>query len=79
MIKFPSLHIAESVKNRILNTADELDADEAERAAPVVAPSLPASNASGQAIDVALATPPGEVSAPPNLDLQTVVGPGSIL
>lgn len=79
MIKFPKLHIAQSVTNRILNVADELDDGEAQEATSIVPPSLPDRDTAGDAIDVALATPPPEVSAPPELAMQDVLGPSSIL
>lgn len=59
MIRFPKMHIATSVVNRILNAADDL---EPPRAAPVPhAPAVPDPTAEGAAIDRALASPPGPV------------------
>lgn len=54
MIKFPKMHIASSVVNRILNIADGVNA-------AVISPSLPADvpdpSISGGGLDAALATP----------------------
>lgn len=67
MIKFPKLHIAQSVMNRILNLQDELEAGEAEPVSAVSPPSIPEATGAGQALDVALAKPVENVSAPPEL------------
>jgi hypothetical protein len=64
MIRFPKMHVARSVTNRILNIADEIDAGEVEAVAPIAAPSIPETSGAGLALDVKLATPPGEVAAP---------------
>lgn len=79
MIKFPKLHIAQSVYNRILNAADEINAGEVEEAGAIAAPSLPEAAASGQAIDIKLATPPPDVSAPPAPDIAGVLNAQSVL
>lgn len=64
MIRFPKMHIASSVVNRILNAADELES----RYPPPVAapaPSTPgvAADTSGQslALDAAISAPLGEL------------------
>lgn len=54
-------HLADSVLNRILNFADELEAPPVENPAPM-----------GQAIDAALATPPAELPAVPGIDAALV-------
>ena len=57
MIKFPKMHIAESVVNRILNAADDVAP-----AAPDEMPMEPAVPVpQGEALDAALATPPAEM------------------
>ena len=78
MIKFPKMHIAASVTNRILNVMDELEEKKGPET-PITPPSIPEPDTSGDAIEVKLATPPGPVSAPPELAMQDVLGPGSIL
>lgn len=62
MIRFPKLHIATSVTNRILNIADEIDA-----AAPIPAvpapkepPAVPDPGPSGAQLDAQLGAPPGD-------------------
>lgn len=54
-------HLADSVLNRILNFADELEAPVAADPAPL-----------GDAIDAALATPPAELPAVPGMDAALV-------
>ena len=63
MIKFPKVHIAESVTNRILNIAEDLDASQRppEIRTP---PPLPDTISQSFALDQALATPPGEQLPP---------------
>lgn len=58
-INFPSMHIAASVANRILNVADEVGrATPATPAAPVpVAPPVPDPAPQGEALNQQLATP----------------------
>lgn len=53
MIRFPKIHIAESVANRLLNFADGLDV----LSAP--SPSLPEPTPAGAALDKKLSSPPG--------------------
>lgn len=63
MIKFPRMHIAASVQNRILNVRDEILADRAAAAAAAEirpAPEVPDAQAEALGIDEALA---GEVPA----------------
>jgi len=62
-IRFPRLHIAESVVNRILNAADELETRaEARQAAPFAhVPPVPDPSMQGAALDAALATPPADM------------------
>lgn len=59
-MKFPSMHIAESVVNRILNTWDEIPSP-APAAAP--APEVPNPAPQGAALDQALTTPQGGAPA----------------
>ena len=59
-IRFPKIHIAASVQNRILNLADDLPALVREHPAP----NVPEPGALGQAIDQAVATPPQAAPAP---------------
>lgn len=63
MIRFPKHHIATSVINRIMNVADELEADAMGRSA-LVNPSAPPVGGNvleqGAALDQALQAPPGE-------------------
>lgn len=64
MIKFPKVHIAASVVNRILNVRDELGASAPARAP--VAPNVPDPTAEGDVIDAKLNAPApdmGEASA----------------
>lgn len=63
MIKFPRVHIAESVKNRILNTRDELNSSRAPAAAapPAPPPSVPDPELEGAELDNNIAQPPGEL------------------
>lgn len=78
MIRFPKMHVAKSTVNRILNVADELDRQEITKP-DISIPSLPQPDPSGDAIEVAVNTPPEPVSAPPGMNAQDVLGPGSIL
>ena len=55
MIKFPKVHIATSVVNRILNIADGLEQEAPGIAAPP--PTVPDPTVEGQAIDAQLAAP----------------------
>lgn len=79
MIRFPKMHIARSVTNRILNLADEIDAKDVAQAAPAVAPSIPEATGAGMALDIKLATPPGEVAAPDPMATQGVLDVQSML
>lgn len=54
-------HLADSVLNRILNFADELEAPPTADSAPL-----------GQAIDAAIAAPPAELPAVPGMDAALV-------
>lgn len=62
MIKFPRVHIAQSVVNRILNTRDELRRSaaggEAGAPAPVPPPNVPDPTLEGAELDNNLAEPP---------------------
>lgn len=70
MIRFPKMHIAESVANRILNLADDMRAGGfMPPPEPVPPPELPgAPTMEGAQLDQALATPPpADMAAPPEL------------
>ena len=58
MIRFPRMHIAQSVANRILNVANGVGQS---NKAP---PSLPEPLPMGQALDQALTTPPQPMAMP---------------
>lgn len=60
MIKFPRIHVAESVVNRILNTRDELRAGArpAPAVVPAPAPNVPDPTLPGAELDLKLAQPP---------------------
>jgi len=68
MIKFPKVHIAQSVVNRILETRDELRRTSAKSGggapAPVPPPAVPDPSATGAALDVATGTPAAPASSP---------------
>lgn len=60
-MRFPKMHIAQSVTNRIMNLANSVAPRiEVDRAAPAV----PDPSQMGVAIDQALAQPPGQMAAP---------------
>jgi hypothetical protein len=62
VIKFPKLHIAESVLNRVFNTLDgELESFNP----PMDAPVVPDPTAEGAAVDQQASTIPAPASAPP--------------
>lgn len=62
MIKFPKVHIAQSVVNRILNVADDLDT---ERSAPTIdVPTVPDPAMAGARLDQALSAPPPAIPPP---------------
>lgn len=62
MIKFPRMHIATSVVNRILNAADEIERSRPQAAqepvAAPIAPTVPDPSVEGAALDSALQTQP---------------------
>ena len=60
MIKFPRVHIATSVQNRILNLRDELNSSAAapQAATPVPPPDVPDPALAGAVIDAQVSTPP---------------------
>lgn len=58
-MRFPRLHIAESVVNRILNVSESLQ----DQQPTTVPPVLPDPNVAGAAIDEALGTPQPELPA----------------
>lgn len=62
MIRFPKMHIAQSVVNRIMNVADDLEMAQNKPAMHV--PAMPDATAQGAALDEALATPPAGVTPP---------------
>ena len=61
-IKFPQLHIAESVLNRVFNT---LEGELQSFNPPMEAPLVPDPAAEGVAIEEQTATPPAPAAAPP--------------
>jgi len=64
-IRFPKMHIAASVSNRILNVADGLPAVLSE---PVESPVLPDVGAQGQNLDAQLLTPAVPTELPAGAD-----------
>lgn len=60
-IRFPRMHIAQSVVNRILNTANQVQPSET--IMPHL-PDVPDPSEEGEAISAALATPPGDMHTP---------------
>ena len=64
-IKFPTVHIATSVQNRILNLADQLPALPADRTPPDAvspnAPAPPTTAMQGAVLDSKLMQPPADV------------------
>lgn len=69
MIRFPRMHIATSVVNRILNAADELETAADRRNPPATAafrreppvPAVPDPTIEGAELDAALRQPPGDM------------------
>lgn len=57
-IRFPKLHIAESVVNRILNVADGIDTGPSDTPAAPAAPNPAALEVKGAALDFQLFQPP---------------------
>lgn len=66
-MRFPRIHIATSVQNRILNMADSIAPD----ASPQPAPLIPDASKTGAAIDAAVTTPPPVMAAPADADAIT--------
>ncbi len=71
-IRFPKMHIAESVANRILNLADDMRAGgfmpQPELAQPSMPDLPPSPTMEGAQLDAQLAAPPpAEMSVPPEL------------
>ncbi len=64
-IRFPSMHVAQSTANRIMNVADGIQGSAPE---PVQPPLLPDVERQGQALDAQLETPPVPVELPPGSD-----------
>lgn len=67
MIRFPKLHIATSVINRILNAADGVGAFN-----PINAPSMPEQNPNGPLLDQQLNTPPSGAAPEPSVIADTI-------
>lgn len=63
MIKFPRMHIAQSVVNRIINIANQVPQN-SEPAPVELLPNIPDPTAQGAAIDQAINTPPGQSAMP---------------
>ena len=66
-IRFPKMHIAESVSNRILNIADGLPSA-VTMPLPMSAPVPPDVPGQGEALDAQLQTPPGPAELPAGAD-----------
>lgn len=68
MIRFPRMHIAQSVMNRILNINDEIEADAQISALPepAIAPDPPDPMMEGAQLDVALQQPVASNLPPPD-------------
>jgi hypothetical protein len=65
MIKFPKMHIAQSVVNRILNTAEEIASNKrAQVAFSMAAPNVPDPTLEGAALDMKMAGDVPPVSPP---------------
>lgn len=88
MIKFPSVHIATSVQNRILNVRDELEghgAQPKQPPAPVPPPVLPDTELPGAIIDAKVNEPPPanvpplETQEPPTDELAARIARGDNL
>lgn len=62
MIRFPKMHIAQSVVNRILNVANDIDSTK--QRTPPSLPALPDVGTQGTKLDQALETPPAATSPP---------------
>jgi len=77
MIKFPQIHIATSVVNRILNAADDIESRRPVRtAAPQGAPNVPDAAPLGAALDADIATPVGPVAeTDPAMTADLTTGP----
>lgn len=75
MIKFPKLHIAQSVTNRILNVANDIETRSAAMTPPTpsTAPPVPDPGPIGAAVETALAEPTAPVSADPAMVEAAVV------
>lgn len=63
-IPFPKMHIAQSAINRIINTLS----DGGQLSLPLTTPEVPQPGMMGQALDVALTTPPPASGAPPGTE-----------
>jgi len=61
VIKFPTIHIATSVTNRILNAMRDIEAEDAPTA-PGDQPSVPNAGPLGAALDASIAAPVGAVA-----------------
>ena len=64
-MRFPKMHIAQSVTNRIMNIANKVQPATGQATMP---PAVPQPQAMGKAIDQALAQPPGAMAAPPGAE-----------
>jgi len=65
-MKFPTVHLAKSVVNRIMNMGDEAKAMAMQHAPPVVPD--PVRDGQSAALDNALATPPPAVPVPAGIE-----------
>ncbi len=65
MIKFPKMHIAQSVVNRILNTAEDIQSNRRMQSAfSMAAPNVPDPTLEGAALDMKMAGDVPPVAAP---------------
>lgn len=75
MIKFPKMHIAQSVVNRILNTAEEVASNKRTQAMfSMSAPNVPDPTLEGAALDMKMAGDVPPVAAPDDPLEQGIVG-----
>lgn len=75
MIKFPRLHIAQSVTNRILNVARDVESSGlgSKASTPSPTPPVPDPGPMGAQVDAALAVPTSPVAADPAMAEAAVV------
>lgn len=75
MIKFPKMHIAQSVVNRILNTAEDIESNRRVQSAfSMIAPNVPDPTLEGAALDMKMSGDVPPVSAPDDPTQSAMVG-----